>query len=123
MENPYIYQGIGVIVVFSCLIALSLMLAFSGKIATWFNNKAKTAAKPAQQTVAKPQQQAQATQAVANNELTPELIAAISAAVHTVLGGRAHKIINIKQSANSAYSMSGRSEIFASHRIRPGHRG
>lgn len=115
------FQSVGMIVVFSCLVFLALVLTVSGIIASNIAKRKKASA-----AIAKP---ATATAAVApvatalQAGTSPELIAAISAAVYTVLGGAAHRIIDIKQSANSGYSASGRTEIFASHRITPTRRG
>lgn len=117
------FQSVGMIVVFSCLIFLALVLTISGIIASNIAKRKKASA-----AIAKPAT-ATATAAVApvatalQAGTSPELIAAISAAVYTVLGGAAHRIIDIKQSANSGYSASGRTEIFASHRITPTRRG
>jgi len=52
-------------------------------------------------------------------ELTPEMVAVISAAVDAGLDGMSHRIVEIKQSPGSGYAAAGRAEIFASHRIRP----
>lgn len=111
------YQTVGIIVVFSCLIFIALVLTVSGSIASKLNarKKAKAAAvKPA----SAPARSAAPVPAV-SGDVSPEVIAAISAAVYTALGGISHRILEIKQSANSAYSVSGRTEIFASHRISP----
>ena len=55
----------------------------------------------------------------AMTELTPEMVAVISAAVDAGLDGMSHRIVEIKQSPGSGYAAAGRAEIFASHRIRP----
>ena len=110
------YQTVGMIVVFGCLSLLSLILSISARIATKLNAPkqapavAATAAKTAP--VATPV-------AAGSANLSPELLAVISAAVSTALEGMSHRILEIKQTPSSGYSVSGRSEIFASHRITP----
>lgn len=112
------FQAVGMIVVFGCLVLLALILTLSGSIATWFSNRSN--AKKALAAPAKPSAPAPAAAAPATGgSIPPEVIAAISAAVYTAVGGMRHRIIDIKQSAGSAYSASGRAEIFASHRITP----
>jgi Na+-transporting methylmalonyl-CoA/oxaloacetate decarboxylase gamma subunit len=108
------YQAVGIIVVLACLSFLAIILSISAKICSTIaeSKKAKSAA-PA----AKPAPAAPAQAQPESGALTPELVAVISAAISTVLEGMNHRIVDI-QPHNRSYSASGRSEIFASHRIR-----
>lgn len=133
------YQGMGMIVVFSCLSFLAIMISISGTVAQKMAaaKKAKETACAAAQTAApaaaasapavaaQPQAGnnakevaalAAALYSSAKASLTPELIAVISAAVHTEMAGQRHRIVAIKASP-AGYAASGRSEIFSSHRI------
>ncbi len=130
------YQGMGMIVVFTCLSFLAIMISISGSVAQKMAaaKKAKeTACAAAQAPVsAAPVTAAQQPQAgdnarevaalaaalysSAKESLTPELIAVISAAVHTEMAGQRHRIVAIK-AAPAGYAAAGRSEIFSSHRI------
>ncbi len=120
------FQSVGMLVVFGCLIFLAVILSCSGAIAASFAKRAKekTATKVAAST---PTATAAHTVAAASSaspvEIPAEVIAAISAAVYAEVGGMNHRIIDIRQSAASGYATSGRTEIFASHRIRPVSRG
>lgn len=131
------YQGMGMIVVFTCLSFLAIMISISGTVAQKMTNakKAKEAAIAAAQTAApaataaavavQPQTGSNAKEVAAlaaalyssaKESLTPELIAVISAAVHTEMAGQRHRIVAIKASP-AGYAAAGRSEIFSSHRI------
>ena len=96
--NNLNYQIVGIMVVMMCLGGLAVILTISGSIAAAIQNRAK---------------------ASAMTELTPEMVAVISAAVDAGLDGMSHRIVEIKQSPGSGYAAAGRAEIFASHRIRP----
>ena len=131
------YQGMGMIVVFTCLSFLAIMISISGSVAQKMaaSKKAKEAAcaaaqapvsaAPAAAAVQQPQlgdnarevaALAAALYSSAKESLTPELIAVISAAVHTEMAGQKHRIVAIK-AAPAGYAAAGRSEIFSSHRI------
>lgn len=45
------------------------------------------------------------------------ILAVISAAVHTVIGDRAHRIVSVR-GAGSGWAQEGRRQIFSSHRVR-----
>lgn len=119
-ENPLVGQSVGMIVVFSALSLIAIIVAGVGKYMVARDAKlkaqeaaAKAAAAPAATAAAK-----SAPAPVAQNGLTPELVAVIAAAVDTALDGRSHRILDIKQTAATAWALSGRSEIYASHRLR-----
>ena len=126
------YQGMGILVVFSCLSFLAIILAVSGLVAQkatarkmLAESKAAAQAAPAPAAAAPaPSGQdspagiaalAASIYATAQESLTPELVAVIAAAVHTECG-RDHRIVSIAPVSGN-YARSGRSEIFASHRF------
>lgn len=126
------YQVVGIMVVLLCLCGLAIVLSVSGSIAAMIQNRGK--AKATNLNVKEPVAPAAATKqnvtpemlailsaAVdsAMTELTPEMVAVISAAVDAGLEGTSHRIVEIKQSPGSGYAAAGRAEIFASHRISP----
>lgn len=120
-DNPLIGQTVGMIVVFAALSLIAIIVAGVGKYMVARDAKlkaqeaaAKAAAAPAAPAAAK----AAVTAPAAQNGLTPELIAVIAAAVDTALDGRSHRILDIKQKAATAWALSGRTEIYASHRLR-----
>jgi len=47
----------------------------------------------------------------------PALIAVIAAAVHSVIGDKAHRIVSVR-SAGPGWAQEGRRQIFSSHRVR-----
>ena len=116
------YQVVGIMVVMLCLGGMAVILTVSGSIAAAIQNraKAKTAA-PVAVPAAAPAAAGKPgmTPDSAMTELTPEMVAVISAAVDAGLDGMSHRIVEIKQSPGSGYAAAGRAEIFASHRIRP----
>lgn len=120
-DSPLIGQSVGMIVVFAALSLIAVIVAGVGKYMVARDAKlkaqeaaAKAAAAPAAPAAAK----AAVTAPAARNGLTPELVAVIAAAVDTALDGRSHRILDIKQKAATAWALSGRTEIYASHRLR-----
>lgn len=133
------YQSLGVIVVFFCLGFLAAILSFSGKIAEKIASaqlrkmaaaeaeaKAKTplpAPTPKSVAPISPEKSELAHVAAiaasvytsAQESLSPEILAVIAAVVHTECGIN-HRIVSITPVSGN-YARSGRSEIFASHRI------
>ena len=116
------YQFIGMLVVFCCLGLLSIILTISGSVAVRMEakrNARQAAAKAALTSSAaassptpsepSPQQIA----ALAASSITPELVAAIAAAVKYTVGSDA-RILSI-QPVDSSYAQSGRSSIMNSH--------
>jgi len=53
----------------------------------------------------------------ASPEEDPVLLAVITAAVHSMIGDRAHRIISIR-SSGPGWAQEGRRQIFSSHRVR-----
>lgn len=126
------YQGMGILVVFSCLSFLAIILAIAGLIAQKATARkmlaqskaAAPAAAPATAPAPVPAGQgspasiaalAASIYATAQQSLTPELVAVIAAAVHMEFG-KDHRIVSIAPVSGN-YARSGRSEIFASHRF------
>lgn len=127
------YQGMGMVVVFSCLSFLAIILAIAGLVAQkttarrmLAQSKAAAPAAPASATASTPAPAGQASPAgiaalaasiyaTAQESLTPELVAVIAAAVHTECG-KDHRIVSIAPVSGN-YARSGRSEIFSSHRF------
>lgn len=111
LENPTLteliqFQLTGLVVVFSALIAIWVMLEIVGR---FFRNRAPA---PVAKPLAAPAVSAEAGPA-------PEIIAAISAAVHVVLQGKSHRIASIKAvEGQSNWAAEGRREHFSSHRVR-----
>ncbi|MGJ8640363.1 MAG: OadG family transporter subunit [Opitutaceae bacterium] len=56
-------------------------------------------------------------QADTEDEDDPAFIAVIAAAVHSVIGDRAHRIVSVR-SAGPGWAQEGRRQIFSSHRVR-----
>ena len=114
LENPTLrelieFQLTGLVVVFSALISIWVMLEIVGR---FFRNRA-----PAPASVARPVAAVPVVSAAAGP--APELVAAISAAVHTVLKGRPHRITSIKVvEGQPNWAAEGRREHFSSHRVR-----
>ena len=113
LENPTLkeliaFQLTGLVVVFSALIAIWVMLEIVGR---FFRNRA-----PVPVVVAQPA----ATPVVSADAGTePQIIAAISAAVHIVLQGKPHRIASIKViEGQPSWAAEGRGEHFSSHRVR-----
>ena len=55
--------------------------------------------------------------ASADETLDPAIVAVITAAVHTVMGQRAHRLVSIRP-GGPGWAQEGRRQIFSSHRIR-----
>lgn len=121
-DDPLIGQTVGMVVVFAALILIAIVVSLVGKIMVAREKKLKekeTATFAALAAIPANTPAPQATPAATTqNGLTPELVAVIAAAVDTVLDGQSHRILDIRQSAATAWGLSGRTEIYASHRIR-----
>ena len=125
------YQLTGMIVVFGCLALLWIILTISGSIAVKMEEKrkaeaeaARAAAAAAAPAPAAPQPAVELAPAqvaaiaagiydAAASSITPEVVAAIAAAVKVTVGNEA-RILDI-QPVNTGYAQSGRTAIMNSH--------
>lgn len=125
------YQVVGMLVVFCCLIFLSLILSVSGAVAVRIEaaRKSKEAAAkaalaaarpsapvapaPAEPTPAQVAALAASIYDAAASSITPELVAVIAAAVKVTVGQES-RILEIKP-VDTAYAQGGRASIMNSH--------
>ena len=125
------YQITGMVVVFSCLVLLSLILTASGAVAVRLENarKAKQAAAAAALAAAQPAAPAPAAAPeytpaqvaalaagiydAAASSITPEVVAAIAAAVKVTVGQES-RILSIEP-VGTSYAQGGRANIMNSH--------
>lgn len=132
------YQITGMLVVFCCLGLLCVILSISGSIAVRMEEKKKAQAEAARAAMAAaapapvaaapvlgpeptPAQVAAIAAGIydaAASSITPEVIAAIAAAVKVTVGSEA-KILDIKP-VDTSYGQSGRTSIMNSHTINRG---
>ena len=129
--KAFSYQLTGMIVVFGCLVLLWIILTISGSIAVKMEEKrkaeaeaARAAAAAAAPAPAAPQPAVELAPAqvaaiaagiydAAASSITPEIVAAIAAAVKVTVGNEA-RILDI-QPINTGYAQSGRTAIMNSH--------
>ena len=129
--KAFSYQLTGMIVVFGCLVLLWIILTISGAIAVKMEEKrkaeaeaARAAAAAAAPAPAAPQPAVELAPAqvaaiaagiydAAASSITPEIVAAIAAAVKVTVGNEA-RILDI-QPINTGYAQSGRTAIMNSH--------
>ena len=129
--KAFSYQLTGMIVVFGCLVLLWIILTISGSIAVKMEEKrkaeaeaARAAAAAAAPAPAAPQPAVELAPAqvaaiaagiydAAASSITPEIVAAIAAAVKVTVGNEA-RILDI-QPVNTGYAQSGRTAIMNSH--------
>lgn len=118
-DNPTLgesltYQATGLIVVFTALGLIWLVLTMVG---TYFKRADAVAQAKAKAKAAAAAEAAKAAPAV-SDELTPQVVAAITAAVQVTLEGafRIQAIIPVQNRQDWAHE--GRRRIFASHRVR-----
>ena len=105
---PYILSLLAIV------ISLAAILQVSGLRKT-LNNKPAATTPPAQSPAPASSRPA-ATPAAKEDEVAPETIAVIAAAVHSVIG-RNRRIVSIKK-VDTSWEKSGRQSILTSHRIR-----
>lgn len=120
IKSAFLVQTVGVIVVIFCLALMAVIVSIVGKIMV-SAGKAKAAKELAAKSLAIPVETAVAPTASASTSpatLTPEIVAVIAAAVDIALAGRGHRIIDIQQSASSAWAVAGRTDIYASRRLK-----
>ncbi len=132
------YQITGMVVVFCCLALLCVILSISGAVAVRLEEKKKAAAAAAKAELAAaapapvaaapvlgpeptPAQVAALAAGIydaAASSITPEVVAAIAAAVKVTVGNEV-RILDIKP-VDTAYAQSGRTSIMNSHAINRG---
>jgi Na+-transporting methylmalonyl-CoA/oxaloacetate decarboxylase gamma subunit len=103
----------GMLMVMLTLATLWGVCAITAKLVQMFAPEPAAAAAPVARPAAKP---AGAPQPTAPDGVTPEIVAAIAAAVATVTG-QSHRIISIKPMSTS-WEKAGRHSVLTSHRIR-----
>lgn len=109
LGDSLIFQFNGLIVVFTALCSIWVVLEITG---AFFRRRA---AAPAPAPAAAPV----ATPSTAGQDPSPEIVAAITAAVHVTLGARNVRITAIAPASTSPdWAREGRREIFSSHRVR-----
>lgn len=113
------------------LIVLALLAAVTSTVGAFFIKsaardaaKAAEASKKAAEASAQPgavptsQPSASSTATTETSEGDdPAILAVVAAAVHTVLGDRAHRVVSVR-SAGPGWAQEGRRQIFSSHRVR-----
>lgn len=119
--DPFGTQIVGMLIVFACLSGLAILVSLASKVvAVMQNASAAKAAREAAREAAKPEQEVVSVKSVTpggSDEITPELVAVIAAAVDVAVG-QPHRILQITPGFVSSWSSEGRREIFASHRVR-----
>lgn len=117
--------GVGFIFVMVVLALLALVTAALGAIFIRFDARlnAKVAAAVAAQAPKPSSSDPEAldyensSAPVSGDEEDPALVAVIAAAVHSVIGDRAHRIVSIRP-GGPGWAQEGRRQIFSSHRVR-----
>lgn len=126
--------GIVVVGFLFVILVLSLLAAVTSLMGAWFTKQAASsaakAAAAAQSTAeavsrsSSAQSESTATGSVESSSGTENedmyehvLTAVISAAVHTVIGDRPHRVVSVR-SSGPGWAQEGRRQIFSSHRVR-----
>jgi Na+-transporting methylmalonyl-CoA/oxaloacetate decarboxylase gamma subunit len=106
------------------VVVLALLAAITSAIGAFFSSQAARSAAHAAQAAAEKTPSpagasatpvAEAAESVFEN--SPAFFALIAAAVHSVAGDRAHRIVSIS-SSSEGWAQEGRRQIFSSHRVR-----
>ncbi len=110
--------GVGFIFVMVVLALLALVTAAIGAVFIRFDAKAaaKAAVAAAEAAALAPPAPTADPEAL-NYEEDPALVAVIAAAVHSVIGDRAHRIVSIRP-GGPGWAQEGRRQIFSSHQVR-----
>lgn len=108
LGESLVYQLNGLIVVFAALSAIWLLLEVTG---AYFKRQAAATVAPAAAPAAPPP-------AAPDEVLAPELVAAITAAVHTAVGAGCRIEAIVPAGATGEWAHEGRRQIFASHQLR-----
>ncbi len=112
MEEALRISGIGIFIVFFALVFISVILSLIGKVFTAQKNNSHVYNKEKQKNTINEDN-------IKNNdEITPEIIAVITAAVQVAYGKctRIHSIGSIHH--ESQYKMQGRMNIMSSHKLK-----
>ncbi|MGB0744053.1 MAG: OadG family protein [Opitutales bacterium] len=126
--------GIVVVGFLFVIVVLSVLASVTSIMGAWFTrqaaNSAAKAANSAQataealansssrETAGPAAASADSSEGTAETEMDdPVLTAVISAAVHTVIGDRPHRVVSVR-SAGPGWAQEGRRQIFSSHRVR-----
>lgn len=99
------------------MIVLSALTAMTFLLGAIFSRLASRATEIQKTTLALANPPDANTPAETLDEEDPAIIAVIAAAVHSVVGDRAHRIISVRSSGPS-WAQEGRRQIFSSHRVR-----
>ncbi len=112
MEEAFKISAIGIFIVFFALVFISIVLSLIGKL---FTIKETSIVRKAKSNKESPINEANIKN---NDELTPEIIAVITAAVSVAYGPctRIHSIGSIHH--ESQYKMQGRMNIMESHKLK-----
>lgn len=123
LTETLIYQFNGLMIVFTVLGGLWILFEITGAFfrrqgARAEKQKAEARAAAASAAAASAPA-APAAAAAASGALSPEILAVISASVHTALAGRKHRVLAVNVAPQSnAWAAEGRRELFMSHRPR-----
>ena len=109
--------GVGFIFVLVVLALLAMVTAAIGAIFIRFDAKAEAKAAVAAAAAAALAPAPTADPEAVDYEEDPALVAVIAAAVHSVIGDRAHRIVSIRP-GGPGWAQEGRRQIFSSHRVR-----
>jgi sodium pump decarboxylase gamma subunit len=110
--------GVGFIFVMVVLALLALVTAAIGAVFIRFDAKAaaKAAVAAAEAAALAPPAPTADPEAL-DYEEDPALVAVLAAAVHSVIGDRAHRIVSIRP-GGPGWAQEGRRQIFSSHQVR-----
>ena len=111
--------GIVVVGFLFVMVVLSVLSMVTATIGVVFKRQAaKDAAKEAARVAALPPAPVPvAASEEVDADTDPALLAVVAAAIHSVIGDRAHRVVSIRQGA-PGWAQEGRREIFSSHRVR-----
>lgn len=109
--------GVGFIFVMVVLALLAMVTAAIGAVFIRFDAKAAAKAAVAAAEAAALAPPAAPDPEALDYEEDPALVAVIAAAVHSVIGDRAHRIVSVRP-GGPGWAQEGRRQIFSSHRVR-----
>jgi Na+-transporting methylmalonyl-CoA/oxaloacetate decarboxylase gamma subunit len=111
--------GVGFIFVMVVLALLAMVTAAIGAVFIRFDAKAaaKAAVAAAEAAALAPPVPTADPEALDYDKEDPALVAVIAAAVHSVIGDRAHRIVSVRP-GGPGWAQEGRRQIFSSHQVR-----